>query len=169
MIQEDWHLQAFIYFLIVFLFSSVWVEIRYCVVISIKVILTHISVKLAAIYMDKMQGWGGGGGTENITGLNGDEMSGRLELPSTGMCNEWQLPGKNPQFQALVTVTVQVRRTGSRTKKYTHKKPNQILQSESPKTKNYSLLGFWEVRRCTRRGCVKPILFACIFFIHIQQ
>lgn len=50
-----------LYFLIVFLFSSVWVEIRYCVVISIKVILTHISVKLAAIYMDKMQGWGGRG------------------------------------------------------------------------------------------------------------
>lgn len=74
-------------FLKIFLFSTVRVEIRYCVVISIKVILTHVSVKLVAIYMDKMQGRGGGG-TENIAGLNGDEMSGRLELPSTGVCNE---------------------------------------------------------------------------------
>lgn len=38
--------------------GTVWVEIRYCVVISIKVILPHVSVKLAAIYRNEMQGWG---------------------------------------------------------------------------------------------------------------
>lgn len=88
-----------------FFFGTIWVQIRYYVVISIKVKLNHVSVKLLAIYIDEMQ-QAGGRGTQEISSLNGDEMSRRPELPSTGMCKEWQLTCKIPELKALVIVMV---------------------------------------------------------------
>lgn len=69
---------------IFFLFGVISVQIKYYVVTSRKVKLNHVSVKLFASYIDEM--WGAS--LENVSSWNRDEMSGRLELPSTGVCKE---------------------------------------------------------------------------------
>lgn len=69
---------------IFFLFGVISVQIKYYVVTSRKVKLNRVSVKLFASYIDEM--WGAS--LENVSSWNRDEMSGRLELPSTGVCKE---------------------------------------------------------------------------------